>query len=223
LEKFIEMFSKSKKKISFQDKIQQGFLKKYALGVGCVLILVILWFVIFYNPIKNDSSNFTQNVNDWMQKIKMASVSKDAIIKLEQNVDTLQVQIAKIEERIYHMDDMQYIADELIKYSGKHQLNVKSMVPNYDVLFPVDEEIGSPLVKVPLEMKFTGRYFAVGRFLSGVDQLPFIFSPDEIFLEADARIYPQLRITISGYLFLLNEEKTQANIDKNVKKENSLG
>ena len=217
------MLLKSKKQLSFQDKIQQGFIKKYALGVGCVLILIVLWFVIFYSPVHNEISDFTQNVTDWMQKIKMASVSKDAITTLEQNVDTLKIQISKIEERIYHMDDMQYIADELIKYSGKHQLDIQSMVPNYDVLFPVDDEIGSPLVKVPLEMKFTGRFFSVGKFLSDVGQLPFVYSPDEIFLEADARIYPRLRITILGYLFLLNEEKTQANIDKSVKKEDSLG
>ena len=217
------MLSKSKKPQKIQDKIQQGFLKKYAVGVGIVLILVVLWFVIFYSPVRNEISEYTQKVNDWMQKIKMATVSKDAILKLEQNVDTLQVQIAEIEKRIYHIDDMQYIADQLIKYAGRHQLNIQSMTPNYDILFPVDEGIGSPLVKVPLEIKCTGRYFSVGRFLSQVDQLPFVYSPDELFLEADARIYPQLRITISGYLFLLNEDKPQANIDKNLNKNKSLG
>lgn len=214
---------KSKKQSSIQDKIQQKFFKKYGLGIGCVIILLVLWFVLFFKPVQNEISNSTQKVNEWIQKIKMATVSKDAILKLEQNVDTLNVQIAKIEERIYHLDDMQYIADELIKYAKRHQLDVQTMVPNYDVLFPVDEGIGSSLVKVPLEMKLIGRYFSVGRFLTEVDQLPFIYSPDELFLEADARIYPQLRVTIQGYLFLLNEEKTQANIDKKAKKKDSLG
>ena len=107
--------------------------------------------------------------------------------------------------------DMPGIAKQIIRFASAHRLSVQSMLPNYDVLFPVGSmnKKGQPLVKVPLEIRLTGRYVSLGKFIADTDKLPFVFSPDEVYLEADAKIYPKLRITVKGFLFLLNEEKAR--------------
>lgn len=201
------MLKKRTKQSKIQDKIQQNFLKKYLIGAGVLIFLIVFWFFFYFKPMQQQIDKYTRDVNQWMLKIKMASVSKDAILKLERNIDSLKVQIGEIESRIFHLDQMQEVADNLIRYARDHHLRVQTMVPNYDVLFPVEDNGENPLVKVPLEMRMTGRFISVGRFLEDVDQLPFIYSPDEVFLEADARIYPRLQVRVKGYLFLLSEEK----------------
>lgn len=192
-------------------KIQQSFYQKIIIGTLLFSGLIVVWFCIYYQPTRAEISGYARNISQWTQKIRMATVSEDAIGKLAQDVDTLNVQIKKIEERIYYLDDMPDIAKQIIRFASAHRLSVQSMLPNYDVLFPVGQmnKKGQPLVKVPLEIRLTGRYISLGKFITDTDKLPFVFSPDEVYLEADAKIYPRLRITVKGFLFLLNEEKAR--------------
>ncbi len=207
-----------KSKKSIQYKIQQTFFKKYLAGIGLVIILAILWYVVYFQPMQSSVSNYAKNVNMWQQKIKEASTSNTEITQLEINVDFLKEEIAKIEKKIFHLGEMENIAQELISFAKTYRLKVLAMEPQYDILFPVnqDENTGKLLVKLPLKLKMTGRYISAGKFLDDVGKLPFIFSPDEVSIDADVLMYPQLHITIEGYLFLVNDDKIQANLKNNI-------
>ncbi len=209
---------KSPKKI--QDRIQQNFFKKYLIGSGIVIITVILWLVFYFQPIRSSVIKYSTDVKEWKQKISIASISKDEINKFEVIVDNLKSEIKNIEKKIYHVEEIDNIATELINFTKTYGLKVQSMVPDYAILFPLDqvEGTGKLLVKLPLKLKMTGRYKSVGKFLDDIEKLPFIFSVDEVMIDADVLMHPQLRITIKGYLFLLNDQKTQTKMSKDLSK-----
>ncbi len=203
------MAQKSPKKI--QDRIQQSFFKKYLIGISIVLISATMWIMLYFQPIRSSVSKYSLDVQEWKKKIKIASVSQDEITKFEIIVDTLNAEIRSIEKKIYHVEEIDNIAAELIEFTKKYALKVQSMVPDYAILFPLDEKEGKGklLVKLPLELKLKGRYISIGKFLDNIVKLPFIFSADEVSIDAQVLMHPMLKIAIKGYLFLLNDQKTK--------------
>ena len=204
--------SNSNRHEKLQNRIQQSFLKRYAIMVGIVIILISLWFLFYFLPVQTQIKYYSQDVKEWINKIKLATVKPEDMDRLEKNVDSLATEISKIEKKIYYLDDMPIIAKQLIEYASEHQLQVQTMVPNYTVLFPVEnvEAQGKLLVKLPLEIQMIGLFVSAGKFMEDVDHLPFTFAPNEVLMEADAKFYPRIRVTVKGYLFLLNEDKNLA-------------
>jgi len=207
--------SNSNQQEQFQNKIHQSFIKRYATVAGIVITIVVVWFLFLIMPVNKQIKKYTQDVKEWVDRIKLASVQPGDMNRLEKNVDSLSTEIASIEKKIYYLEEMPTIAKKLLDYATDHQLQIHSMVPNYTVLFPVDqvEAQGKPLVKLPIEIQMIGLFISAGKFIEDVDRLPFAFAADEVTMEADAKYYPKIRITVKGYLFLLNEETNQITVN----------
>jgi Tfp pilus assembly protein PilO len=201
--------ARSESKNSEQSKIQLAFIRRYALSAGAIVVICAAWLILYFLPLQKQINEASKGVEEWEKKIKAASVSQEAIDGLSDRVASLKDELTNIEKRIFYLSDMPEIASKLVRYGRSHRLKITSMTPNYDVLFDVGElhSQGKPLVKVPLSLKMSGRYISLGGFISEVSSLPFVFSPDGFFLEANPEIHPRIDITVTGFLFLLNEEK----------------
>ena len=212
---------------NLEKSIQSSFFQKYAIAAVVVIAIVTVWLFLYFIPLRRQISLSVNELNQWGSKITASSLTEEQVEKISNIVAQLKVDIKKIEKKIYHLEDMPIIAKELLKYGNSHKLEITSMTPNYDVLFEVKSlhSEGKPLVKLPISIEMTGRYKNIGKFISGVEKLPFAFAPDGFKLTANPVIYPKINITIKGFLFLLNEEKNKkvsANYLSSIRKDNKV-
>jgi len=193
-------------------------LTKNTTSVGFILLVatIVLWFVAFYQPYQRKVAISKKQVQQWSRRLSMATVSEVALQQLEVEVDTLENNIVKIEEKIYPLKQMQQIGQQLINYSSNYHLRMLSMVPDYEVLFSLKEMKSGvrPMIKLPVTFVMRGRYKNFGKFAENIHTLPFAFAIDEVRLDADPVIYPELNIQMKGFFYLLTEEKTAASTAK---------
>jgi len=189
--------------------LSRSLLKKYAAAVALIVLLFVSWFVLFYRPTEKRVGDYARQIRVWRQKIRLVSISQDALDKMERSIQNLKEEIARIESKIYYLDDMPLIGKELVAYARRHHLRVEAITPSYDILFPVESVNGKqgPLVKLPVEIDMTGRFVAGGKFIEDIGRLPFAFAPDGVEFVADPAIYPRVHIIMYGFLFLLNKER----------------
>lgn len=193
-------------------------LPKTIISIGLILwvAIVVLWVMVFHQPQRGRVSILEKQVQKIGERIRIAIVPETALQRLETEVDTLKNDIDKIEKKIYPLKQMQHIGRELIRYARGYHLRMISITPNYEVLFPLQEvkPQGQPMIKLPVTFLMRGRYKNFGKFADNIHTLPFAFAIDEIRLEADPVIYPDLNIQMKGFLYLLTEEKTTVSTTK---------
>ncbi len=196
---------------NLEKSIQISFFQKYAIAALVVIAIVAAWLFLYFIPLRQQISQSVNGIDQWGSKINGATQTEEQVEKISNVVAQLKVDIKKIEKKIYNLEDMPIIAKELLRYGNSHKLEITSMTPSYDVLFEVKSlhSEGKPLVKLPISIRMTGRYKNIGKFISGVEKLPFAFAPDGFELIANPVIYPKIEIIVKGFLFLLNEERSK--------------
>lgn len=209
---------------NLEKNIQRAFYQKYAIGAIVVIVMFVAWLVVYFLPLQEQITQSEQGIHQWGGKIKAANFSGDTVDRLSQTVDQLKLNIEKIEEKIYYLEDMPLIAKHLLKHGKSYGLEITSMTPNYDVLFEVKSihSDGKPLIKLPISLQMNGRFKSVGKFISSVGELPFAFAPDGFEFTANPMIYPEVEVTVEGFLFLLNEERKRDVNDKVSGKDNKV-
>lgn len=205
---------------NLKSEIVKSFTKKYAIAVSVLLVATSLWLIFFYLPLQRKLGQTSNNLENWNNKLKEASLSEEMVNELTEKVEQLKAEVADIENRLFYLEDIPIIADQLVKYAQSHDLRTVAMTPNYEILTELKESTSprKPLVKLPLELKLVGRFKSVGEFISNVDKLSFVFAPDGFKMQANPRIYPDIDATVTGFLFLLNEKRSNDTSDAGVKK-----
>lgn len=192
------------------DPLHQSFLVKYGVAFLAFVLIILGWYFVYFRDAQSQMNRYASQISDWMQKLRTITVSQDAIDGLEADIQKMKEEIEAIERKVYHIEEIREIARQLVVTARSYRLKVISIVPSYDVLFPVEQPQGEqkPLVKLPIEIEMTGRFVNAGRFIEKIPELPFALAPNGVEFHSDPNIYPRLRIVLRGYLFLLNEPKS---------------
>ena len=202
---------KAGKKTVALDPLQQSFLVKYGVALVAFLFIVTGWYVVYFRDAQSQMNRYASQISDWMQKLRTITVSQEALASLETDIEKMKEEITAIERKVYRLEEISSIARQLVSTARAHRLKVVSIVPSYDVLFPVEQPQGEAriLVKLPIEIEMIGRFVNAGRFIERIPDLPFALAPNGVEFHSDPTLYPRLRIVLRGYLFLLNEPKVR--------------
>jgi len=205
---------KMAKKASKKEKVRKPVGSSIGIGIGfAVLVLVVAgWLLFYYQPTSHMVQTLNRNVQKWALMIRAASVSENRIERLEKEVANLNANIDQIEKKIYPILKMPSIGRKIIRLGRRHHLAVLAMTPSYDVLFPVKgvSTQEKPMVKLPVTFMMRGRYINLGHFLEDIPKLPFAFAVDEVHLETEPSIYPNINIQLKGYFFLLTKKAQES-------------
>ncbi|GBD94593.1 hypothetical protein BMS3Abin05_02204 [bacterium BMS3Abin05] len=199
---------KKKAKTQKKSKLSPGSPVKISIGFLVLIVAIAVWVIFYYRPISRTVNRLNRDLHKSNMMIRASYIPEDRILQLEQQVAQLNANVEKIEKKIYPISKMPSIGKAIIRLGRRHRLKVLAMTPSYDVLFPVEgvSTKEKPMVKLPVTFVMRGRYFNLGRFLDDIPQLPFAFAVDEVHIEADPSIYPNINIQLKGYFFLLTED-----------------
>ncbi len=202
------------KKKTKKNKVKKPVASSAKIGIGFLILALIVagWLLFYYQPTSRMVQTLSRNVHKWALMIRAASVSENRVEQLQKEVADLNTNVDQIEKKIYPISKMPSIGKKIIRLGRHHNLTVLAMTPSYNVLFPVKgiSTQDKPLVKLPVTFMMRGRYINLGHFLEDIPKLPFAFAVDEVHLETEPSIYPNINIQLKGYFFLLTEEAREA-------------
>jgi len=179
-------------------------MKKIILLLIGILALGFIWYLVLYKPTRIKNIKFRKEIDDIMLQIRSITVSPVELASLEREYETLEKEVQEEEARIYPKSRLGFVTEQISRRGRVYNLRFISITPSFDTLFPLQglKKGDSPLIKLPVEFEIQGRYRDFGRFLESLRHLPFAFSIEEVKLVSDPKLYPDLNITMTGFIYL---------------------
>jgi len=174
----------------------------YGLGLA---VLVVIWYLGFYNANNKKIAGIKAEIakiNDDLVKAKSASsgmkTHKDEIEKIKEEIEGMK-------EKIPSKDQLLYLSNLIQRRGEQYGLKFENITPRKEVLFTGTQGDGS-IIKVPINIWITGKYFDLAKFLESFDSFPFLLKGGSLTISGDDENYPNLDIYLIVYTYLYNQD-----------------
>ena len=177
---------------------QQRFIL-YSIGlVG----LMLLWFFGFYNVQNRKIAEMKLEIAKINDALNRAKSSSEGIKKLQDDIENIKKDIEKTKEKILSKDKLLYISNVIRRKGEQYGLEFQRIIPQKDILFAEQSE-SSPIIKIPINIWMTGKYFDLGRFIESFDNFPFLLKAGTVKISTDDDNYPEIDIylVVCTYLY----------------------
>ena len=169
-------------------------------GIGLVSI-IFLWFFGFYNLQNKKIAEMKIEITKISNDLNRAKSSSEEIKKLQDEITTIKKDTEKMKENIPSKDKLLYISSVIQRRGELYGLEIQRIIPQKDILF-AEQSGSSPIIRIPIELWITGKYFELGRFIESFDDFPFLLKAGSVTLSADNDRYPEIDIYLEVYAYL---------------------
>ncbi len=181
-----------------------NYQQRFILYVIGLVGLILLWFFGFYNIQNRKIAEMKleiAKINDGLNKAKS---STEGIKKLQDDIENIKRDIEKTKGKIPSKDELLYISNVIQRKGEQYGIHFQRITPQKDILFAEQTE-SSPIIKIPINIWMTGKYFDLGRFIESFDDFPFLLKAGSVTISADDNNYPEMDIYLVVYTYLYSE------------------
>lgn len=171
---------------------------------GIVFLITLFWILVPYASFRKEIRTTRAKINELMEKVKK-DVPEAQILKVQKEVDSLSVVLAKKENRVYPLENLPELGIRMAKIAEKYETKLVSIKPGVSALVQ-SSLTGEAMTELPVSLQFRGRFFPFTRFLESLDSLPFAVRVDHMifFKSADTTKVkiPTIDVELKGVIFL---------------------
>jgi Tfp pilus assembly protein PilO len=170
-----------------------------------LLILVVVALGLFafdrfyYLPQKKRISNLKEQVKAVDLRLKES-------IQVTQGVETLEAEVARLEKelqgwrkRMLPGAEFRAFLRHLAKDTDRLRIKMISLAPQEEKIPPPEGKkgtLGFQYQRVMIQMVLYATYSALGTYLKGIEELPFLVTVDNLQIERNEEILPFLKVTL---------------------------
>ena len=109
--------------------------------------------------------------------------------------------IEKTKGKIPSKDKLLYVSRVIQSKGEQYGLKFQRITPQKDILFS-EQSDGSNIIKIPVNIWMTARYFDLGKFIESFDDFPFLLKAGPVIISGDDENYPALDVYLVVYAYL---------------------
>jgi len=168
-------------------------------------VVFATWYAFYIHPRQVEVETLQSHIQDLIRQVQATRVESQRLEQLKKEVAQLEAQVAELEKRVYDRSRVPEILRQVVSLGEAHQLRFAAVYPYFDRLLEDHTTEGSPLKILPVELRLSGEFLRIGLFIEKIQELPFLFSLEEIEMTLTRESYPWLETTITGKLYLRQE------------------
>ncbi|MCF7810825.1 type 4a pilus biogenesis protein PilO [bacterium] len=181
--------------------------KKQLVLKGFVLVVVVIgWFVLLFNPISSDIRSLNAAIKSEEDSLIAVEKYKTQEEALQRKIKDLNIRVEEWDKSFPHRKELVSLAKELISYFASYGIELIDMRPSLFELYALEHAgntvAGQFVSKQLLNMTLRGRYLNLGRMLERIDQLPFKVTVTDVAMNSVPNERPELEIRLDMFLYV---------------------
>ncbi len=171
-----------------------------------LLALVVVWFMILYNPVVAKNSKLKQEMRADKDSVEAIEHYKVMEVKLNQRAEELSKEIVEWDRRFPPRNQLVPLARRIISFCHDSGIRLIEMKPSLFELYALERAgnmiSGRYVYKQLVNLHMRGRYLDFGRMLERIDALPFNITITDIKLNVLPGKRPQVDIELNIFLYV---------------------
>lgn len=177
--------------------------KKTIITLAAGLIIVVLWLALFSAPLNKDIKILKVRMSELERKEKEI-ISNAVLAATQDQVDTLESQLAYKIKRIYTQERLLDLGREVEIIGKKYGIRLNKITPNFQALTDLIE--GDKIASLPVTIEFAGQFGQFTKFLDDLNILDFNIRINEIEIAKDEKKGNQINFILQGDIALKKRE-----------------
>ena len=179
-----------------------NYQQRYIAYSAGLVVLIMVWYLGFYDDQKGKIAQMRAETIKINNDIKRAASSSGRIKVLQDDIEVIKKDVEKMKEKIPSKDRLLYVTKTIERIAKQYGLKLLKISPEKNILFS-EEDPGSSIIKIPINIWVVGRYFNLGKFIESFDNFPFLLKAGSITISGDDDNYPELDIffEVNAYLY----------------------
>ena len=182
--------------------------------VATVLLIVIgtCWFVLLYRPEIIQLQLLEDKTDHVLLQLRSLRVTDAQVVALQQQVERLKYELTKKQKRIVPKNQLPVVVEQIKMIGQRFGLKFQNIIPDYNSLVDADSEIEiqADILKLTLHIKLQGYYKSLGKFIVALNELPYYLSIEELNINYEHTIHPELEIFLDIVVYLKDDKSLQS-------------
>ena len=182
--------------------------------VATVLLILIgtCWFVLLYRPETVQLELLKDKTNHVLLQLRSLRVTNAQVVALQQQVERLKDELSRKQKRIVAKNQLPVVVKEIKMKGQRFGLKFQNIIPDYNSLVDADSEIEiqADILKLTLHIKLQGYYKSLGKFIAALNDLPYYLSIEELNINYEHTIHPELEVFLDTVVYLKDDKSTQS-------------
>ena len=173
--------------------------EKIVLLIGALAVAFWGFDYLYYSPQKKKIMNLKAEIQTADYKLKESAVFRQGVESLEQGVSRLEQQLQGHHQQVLRGEEFRTFLKQLARDSARLQMKMISLSPQEEKISPAPEKKASPPLpyrRVAVHLVLHATYNALGNYLAGIQQLPFLVTLDHLQVERKEELLPFLVVTL---------------------------
>lgn len=188
--------------IGVKLKPQQEIIISALMGIGALLV----WYFVLYQPLSARTSELEKLVHNQADSLKALERYRSEISRMRSQIDAIRVEEVAWENRFPPRRELVSLARRLIDLGKEKGLTLLNIRPSLQELYAL-ERSGVPvssqnLMKLPIRIRFQGRFHNIGKFLEELSLLPFQTTVADFAIVQQNEIYPDVEVVFFMFLYV---------------------
>jgi Tfp pilus assembly protein PilO len=177
-------------------------LKEREKGVILIGVLAVAFWsfdYFYYTPQKKKIMNLKAEIQAAEYKMKESAVFRKGVESVELDVSRLEKELQGHHQQVLRGEEFRTFLKHLARDSARLQMKMISLAPQEEKSSPPPEKKGSsslPYRRVAVHLVLHATYNALGNYLRGIQQLPFLVTLDHLQVERKEEMFPFLIVTL---------------------------
>ena len=188
----------------FKKKL--GPKEEIGIAGGILLIAIVGWFFLLYQPIIKATEEFKLQLESQEDSLKADQAYKVNTTRLNLQINELNQQIAGWDARFPARTEIVSLARQILNFGSLHNLELIEMRPSLFELYALEKAgariSGKYTMQLPISGHFQGRFLDLGKMLEDVANLPFNATVADVSIAPVPKRYPDLDIKLRIFLYV---------------------
>lgn len=164
-----------------------------------IAVAIFVFDRLYYTPQDHKIKRLKEEVKAADIKLKESLLFVKGVEAVEAEVARLESELKRLNEQTLKGEEFRAFLRHLAKESSSLQMKIISLVPQEEKLsLPGENKVtyAFQYKKVTVQMVLHSTYTALGAYLKGVEELPFLVAVDYLQIERKEEILPFLKVTM---------------------------
>ena len=174
---------------------------------GSVLAISAAIYSLMIYPQKAHIETLSQDITQLVRMVESATAEQRQLLSLEHKVKQYEDSLAFLERRIYERKRLPEVLRTFLEIGHKYNLQFSGIYPKFDDLLEnKGGGPGNPLIFMPVEIVFNGKFRRVGQYIEQLDKQDFLFSLNRVDMAMNPESYPNINVVVRGTVHMRQSE-----------------
>ncbi|MBM4330275.1 MAG: hypothetical protein FJ117_03440 [Deltaproteobacteria bacterium] len=183
--------------------------EKIVLLIGLLAVAIWAFDQFYYAPQKKKILNLKAEIHAAEYRLNESLVFSKGVATVEAEVARLEKELHGVRERMLRGEEFRAFLKQLARDSDRLKMKMISLSPQEEKIVRPQGKLESAALqfkKVTVQLILHASYNALGNYLKGIEQLPFVVAIDHLKIERKEEILPCLKVTMDLSVRILSPE-----------------